>query len=316
MSKRRWIWITLSLVLAAILGVMATNYNAKVLAQHRARILPDYHQATVTITLGSIGFGASILGIMIFLARLLREMKLNQVQSEYIARVSHELKTPLSTIELTSGLLRTQELDGTPPEPEERTRLWKSHEEELDRLKRQVHSLLEAARWQVNPPRISLSPIRLKDWISAHQARWAEILGPGSSVEVCGDPMDFEIKADPEKLELIFLNLVENARKFAKVPGPMLRIRCLNREPGAWALEIEDSGWGFPRELSRKLFRRFYRAPHGAPYAIEGTGLGLHLSHTAALAMGLKLSARSEGVGRGATFTIEGRVEGRSGGRA
>jgi signal transduction histidine kinase len=315
--KRRWLWIALSVVLALILGVVAAGYTATIVADYNRmlQIAREFERAKmpeapkITLTLGSIGFAASILGVLIFLLRLLREMKLNQAQSEFIARVSHELKTPLATIKLTSDLLRSQEHDARTQDPEERSRLWRSHDEELDRLKRQVHSLLETARWQVSPPRILKRRLHLGKWIESQKARWLEILGPQSRIEYPGDSLDFEIEADPEKLELIFSNLVENARKFAKQDsdGPTLRIRGMRESARQWAVEVEDAGWGFPKELSQKLFQRFYRAPHGAPYAIAGTGLGLHLSLAAAQAMGFKLSARSDGLGKGAIFKIEGK---------
>jgi signal transduction histidine kinase len=316
-KKRRWLWIALSVVLALIMGVVAAGYTATIVADYNKmlEIAREFERSKIpeapkiTLTLGSLGFAASILGVMIFLFRLLREMKLNQAQSEFIARVSHELKTPLATIELTSDLLRMQEVEPPGGDSEERSKLWRSHDEELDRLKRQVHSLLETARWQVSPPRIIRKRIHLGEWIASQKDRWLEILGPQSEIDFPGDSLNFEIDADPEKLELIFTNLVENARKFAKPESssPTLRIRGIRESSKQWAVEIEDSGWGFPKELSQKLFQRFYRAPHGAPYAIAGTGLGLHLSLAAAQAMGFKLSARSEGLGKGAIFKLEGR---------
>ncbi len=324
MSKnRRWLWIALSLVLALILGVVAAGYTATIVADYRRMVevfreleetssvrLPKAPTITLTLTLGSLGFAASILGVMIFLFRLLREMKLNQMQSEFIARVSHELKTPLATIELTADLLRMQESEAQPMDAEERSKLWRSHDEELDRLKRQVHSLLETARWHVSPPRVVKTRVHLGNWVDSQKARWLEILGPGARIEYPGDTLDFEIDADPEKLELIFSNLVENARKFARPDTSVaaIRIRGARHSGRHWSVEVEDSGWGFPKELSHRLFQRFYRAPHGAPYAIAGTGLGLHLSLAAAQAMGFKLSASSEGLGRGATFKLEGKL--------
>jgi len=315
-KKRRGIWIALSVLLACILGVTAAGYNAAIVADYYrlvelARELEPPQQPTFTLTLGNIGFAASILGVMIFLFRLLREMKLNQEQSEFIARVSHELKTPLATIELTADLLKDQEKETLNPalDLDERTRLWHSHSEELHRLKRQVHSLLETARWQVSPPPVRRSAIQLQAWLDSQKTRWSKILGPTTTLEFCGDRLDFEVMADPEKLELIFLNLIENARKFSRsgAEPSLVRIRSLRQSDEEWAIQVEDTGWGFPKELSKRLFTRFYRAPHGAPYAIAGSGLGLHLAATAAHAMGLKLTGKSDGVGLGAVFKLEGR---------
>jgi signal transduction histidine kinase len=152
--------------------------------------------------------------------------------------------------------------------------------------------------------------VHLGSWVDSQKARWLEILGPGARIDYPGDTLDFEIEADPDKLELIFSNLVENARKFARPESGAAALKIRGARPSGmqWSVEVEDSGWGFPKELSQKLFQRFYRAPHGAPYAIAGTGLGLHLSLAAAQAMGFKLSASSDGLGKGAVFKLEGRL--------
>src|SRR6186713_160613 len=99
MRKRRWIWFIFSLLLFALLVVLATRFNVAVLER--------YEQAKIGIEpiLGTIGFIIAGVGLMILFVRLWHEMKLNQIQSEFLAAVTHELKTPLATLELSSSLL-------------------------------------------------------------------------------------------------------------------------------------------------------------------------------------------------------------------
>lgn len=239
--SRRWIWITLSLVLAAILGVMAAGYTATIVSDYRrmleiAREFERPKLPTITLTLGSIGFAASILGVMIFLFRLLREMQANQVQSEFIARVSHELKTPLATIELTADLLRTQENPDSTPESEERQKLWRSHDEELDRLKRQVHSLLETARWQVSPRACagpgSILPAGLNPRDRAGRKSWVH--NPGSNSKAARSTL---------KSMRMPTSLNSFLRTWSRTPASLLAPTAAvlrSRSAGAWM--VRDPG--------------------------------------------------------------------------
>jgi signal transduction histidine kinase len=121
-----------------------------------------------------------------------------------------------------------------------------------------------------------------------------------------GDALDLTILGDEQKMELIFSNLMDNARKFA-TDKPRVRI-ISGSNGGLWSISVEDEGRGFPADQSRRIFQRFHRAPHGAPYAIPGSGLGLHLCVTVARSMGWRISASSAGIGHGATITVSGKI--------
>ena len=156
MTKRWWTWISIFIAVVALLGTLATVWNIVVIQDHqRFRELvsqismprPELSNKSpwLSVTLGTLGFIALLGGIALGYFRLFREMKLNQLQSEFLATVSHELKTPLATLELTSSLLKESSSTLT---PEERSRLWDSHEQELKRLESEVQTLLESARWE------------------------------------------------------------------------------------------------------------------------------------------------------------------------
>src|SRR5262249_36526063 len=116
---------------------------------------------------------------------------------------------------------------------------------------------------------------------------------------------------DERTLWLITDNLVDNARKFSKgTPHVIVRTswKPERRGGGQWALEFEDSGLGFTPKDSERIFSPFFRSKNAAPHAIPGNGLGLYLAASACRALGLKLKGKSEGLGKGAVFTIEGRA--------
>jgi signal transduction histidine kinase len=242
-------------------------------------------------------------------------MRLNQLQSEFLATVSHELKTPIASMELTSSLIRAGELTA-----DEVCRLWASHDKELKRLRAEVESLLEAARWQGKPVRMQKEPIHLESWISQSLERWKALLGPGSSVVRSGDALDTEARLDVRMLNLITDNLVDNSRKFSG-SNPRLTIETRRIAPtvlfgrSRWQISFRDQGCGFDPADSRRIFTRFFRAKTGSTEAIPGTGLGLYIARSASKALGLTLRGQSGGIGAGAVFTIEGAVSPEAGQR-
>jgi signal transduction histidine kinase len=304
MRKHRTLWVVLFILAVLLLGVLATGWNVVLMEQMRNFELPPVPSPPrpdrwTSIVLGTLGFVGLLGGIILFFVRLLREMRLNQLQSEFIAAVSHELKTPIATLELSSSLLRAGELT-----EDETTRLWASHQAELSRLRDQVESLLEAAQWQARALQPTPRRLRLEDWIAESCGRWREILGPGARLEREGPALDFEVETDPKILGRIMESLLDNARKFAK-ERPEVTV-VTEATASGWTLGIRDRGWGFSPEDSQRIFGRFVRVRNPAPYAIGGSGLGLYLAATASRALGLELSARTEGPGRGAVFTLHG----------
>lgn len=304
------LWVTLFIILIIVVGTLAMGWSV-VLVQHyneTLRIARDRARGPwIPLIVGTAGFVAVLSLIIAFFVRMVKEMRLNQRQSEFLATVSHELKTPLAAMELSSSLLRSGGLSATEVE-----RLWDSHDAELARLRGEVETLLEAARWQAGSSTIKKSPLILEEWVERSRARWEKILGPGARLEREGPGFGNAcVIVDERSLNLIVDNLLDNARKFSKGPARVALVAeradaQRGSDPKRWRLTVRDHGMGFDPEISTKLFERFFRARTDAPYAIPGSGLGLYLAASASRAMKLKISAQSEGLGKGASFTIEG----------
>lgn len=314
LKRRLWFWIVLFIFVVLLLGILATGWNV-VLVRDYQRILelagslsrtPAEPLPWVNLVLGTLGFIVALGVLILFFVKLLREMRLNDLQAEFLAQVSHELKTPIATMELSSSLLRNGSLS-----PEESRELWDSHDAELKRLREEVELLLESARLQspYSPLRNQIIP--LDRWVEESLPRWRKILGPDSSIERVGDALPCQARVDLRMLNLITDNLVDNARKFARgTPRLTVRSKFIASEnpwkPGKWQLQFEDQGWGFSSQDSKRIFKRFVRAKTLSPHAIPGTGLGLYLAATASRAMGIHLKGESGGPNQGAVFTLEG----------
>ncbi len=303
---RKGLWVFLFVLGLLVAGVMATSYNVELV-----RDVEISDQPWSKIVLGSFGFIGIMGALVLFFARLLREMKISQIQADFLDRISHELRTPLSTLTLVSDLLK-QGARAMSPEEE---RLWRSHSLELERLKTDVELLLQAARLRESRLRVNLETIDLNQWIRGQWEGFQRLLGDNARLSISGDPFHRNVEVDPSLLELIFRNLLDNARKFAMgAPNVEFKIKTLRSRfffgKTRWRIAIVDQGRGFSPEQEAALFRRFSRlereAEHLQTHSIPGTGLGLYLSATAAKGMGLTLNGKSFGEGKGARFVLEG----------
>ena len=312
MKKRYWLWVLLFVCLAVLLATLATGWNFVLVHDYQQMVELAHavaqpgqtHAPWGALALGSLGFLA-VLGITAaFLVKILNEMRANHRQSEFLAAVSHELKTPIGALELSSSLIRSGIQNGDLP-PEDVEKLWQAHDHELHRLREEVETLLLAARCDAGAPP-EKCPVAIESWISDSISRWAHILGPEAQLKREGEPLPVTSELDLRTLNLITDNILDNARKFSKGPAQVI-IRTERLKRHRWRIEFRDSGWGFDPRDERRIFNRFERAKTTAPYAIPGTGLGLHLVATACKQLGLTIKARSPGKGQGAVFTLEGR---------
>jgi len=309
MTKRRDLWILLFVLVAVLLSLLAMGWNLELIrnfSQARTEVL-------LKMVLGTLGFLVSLTFTILLFIKLLKEMHYNQLQSEFLATVSHELKTPLASLQLASSLLLPEHLRESTFEklsPAEAQCLWESYQIELDRLKNYVDMLLDAARFQTHP-RIQQKNLHLESWLQNALPQWRMFLGPKASLQRTGEPLSFEVPVNLPALELIINNLLSNVKKFSKeIPELCIHTQILPKtryfKKSIFQIYFKDQGLGFPSEDAKKIFQRFYRSSTGSPHAIPGTGLGLYLASSASKAIGMRLQASSEGLGHGATFLLEG----------
>ncbi len=304
---RKGVWVLLFIFGLMVAGVMAASYNFQLIRDVGFRELP-----WGKIIFGSLGFVGIMSALILFFARLLREMKISQIQADFLDRISHELRTPIATLTLVSDLLRSQHQHVSDDE----ARLWRSHGIELERLKTDVELLLQAARLRESRLKVNLEPFDLNQWIERQSESFERLLGENATLTVSGEKIQRNVEADPALLELIFRNLLDNARKFA-MGSPVVELKLESVRSryffgkSRWRISIEDKGRGFSPDQGAALFKRFSRldgrSERFRTHSVPGTGLGLYLSASAAKGMGLTLTGKSLGEGKGAQFVLEGR---------
>jgi two-component system, OmpR family, phosphate regulon sensor histidine kinase PhoR len=208
-----------------------------------------------------------------------RSRKEAMQKTTFVSNVSHEFKTPLTTLRLYSELL----LEGRVTDPEKQKLYLTTLRDESERLARLVHNVLDFSRLEMGRGRLHPERLRLNEAWDAVMARMRERFeGAGMEVELPEQPCwGF---ADPDAVAQILLNLFDNAIKYAAAGG-VLRIEAA-RQGNMLQVRFQDKGPGMPKSETGKVFQAFHQVDASITRESGGTGLGLHISRRLAREMG------------------------------
>jgi signal transduction histidine kinase len=202
-------------------------------------------------------------------ANLEAERRLTRLQSEFIATVSHELKTPLGFIKgYSTTLLRKDAHWGDTTQREFLTII----DEETDRLTEMVENLLDSSRLQSRTLDIEFRALDLAALVEENIGRLM-VRYPDLVIRWKADGLDNLVSGDPKRLSQVIDNLIGNAAKYA--PKSPLQI-TVQTEANQVLLSIQDSGPGIPVEDLDHIFKRFYRSSFTKD-KVRGSGLGLYI---------------------------------------
>jgi len=218
---------------------------------------------------------------------------------EIIATVSHELRSPLTSIKGFTSLLLSR-WDGIADD--RKKEMLEAVRHDADRVTRMLTELLDISRLEAGRLHLSPRPLEVGPIIRSVVDKVAMVEPQlDATVDVADDVG--EVMADADKVEQVLTNLVENAAKYGSPQG--LRITARATDDGV-AVAVADQGGGIPADDLDRVFERFYRREVGRP---TGTGLGLWISRGLVEAHGGTLVAESV-EGEGSTFTFTLPIEG------
>ena len=227
-----------------------------------------------------------------------REMALARQQSEFISTVSHEFRTPLTSMRHLTELLATNKV----PSEERKATYYQLLARETERLHRMVESLLSFGRIQAGAYAWRLEPADASQLVQAVVEEFRSEQHSAGREVVCDADDDLPpIQADREALSRAVSNLLENAEKYSE-PGTPIHVRTRRAGP-ALHISVEDRGNGIPLEEQKQLFRKFIRGSEARRAGIRGIGVGLALVKSVAEAHGGSVELASE-PGQGSTFTL------------
>jgi signal transduction histidine kinase len=246
----------------------------------------------------AIAAGVTLLGGYLLWRDLQREAAAASLRAQFVASVSHELKTPLTAIRMFAETLRMRASD----ESQMKQDYLGIIVHESERLTRLVNNILEFSKLERGTKFYQLAPVSLRE-VAESAARTMEypFSQAGFRLSIREQGSLPKIRADRDALEQVVLNLLTNAMKYS---GEAREIELrLTREQGYAVIEVEDHGLGIPIEHQRNIFDSFFRVPSGENHSIPGAGLGLTLADQIIQAHSGTITVRSE-PGHGSTFSV------------
>jgi len=251
---------------------------------------------------GVFFFAAIIVGMILNTSFLVHEIRRNEQHDSFINAVTHELKTPITSIRLYLETLQRREVD-----EEQRQKFFKLMLLDTDRLLGTVEQVLKAgqagqragARYRTEIEFAGLVRECMDLALTRHHL-------PAGALhfEPSKNGTQFNVRGDPEELRTAVSNVLDNAIKYS---GERIDVAVEVESPDEKhvVLRVRDRGVGIPANELKRIFKRFYRVRGRALGHVKGTGLGLFIVRAIARTHGGKVFAESAGEGRGTTVTLE-----------
>jgi len=232
------------------------------------------------------------------LSIIVRQNKLSEIKNDFINNMTHELKTPISTISLSSELLMRLESDDFEKVNKYAGIIFKENK----RLEQQVERVLNVAKLDKDQVTLDKELFNfhellqeVKDNFQLHQ------LNKGGQINLELEATNYQIQADPVHITNVIYNLLDNAVKYCD-EKPIIIIKTSN-DRNVLKIEIIDNGIGIKKENHRDIFKKFYRVPTGNIHNVKGFGLGLYYVKLIMDAHQGKIEVKSA-LGKGTAFNL------------
>jgi Osmosensitive K+ channel histidine kinase len=261
-------------------------------------------QANLISQMGIWSFSSVVLLVVICffsytLFVILKQKRLSEIQKDFINNMTHEFKTPLSTIAISTEVLKDPNIIQT---PERLLNYATIIETENHRLRQQVERVLQMAKLEKDEIGLKKEVVDIHKIIEDAVANNSLMLkNKGGKVESALTATSTEVKADKLHMTNIIFNLLDNAIKYCQ-KDPLIQIRTSNQDQKL-VIEVQDNGIGIAHDQLKKIFHQFYRVSTGNLHDVKGFGLGLHYVKLMVNAHQGKVTAESA-PGQGSIFKI------------
>jgi two-component system sensor histidine kinase SenX3 len=298
LSSKRPKWAHLTIGVSLILVTVALTVGWLFLGSEQTRMAREVNTLRLVVYFfGTVLFLLLIGGLGLLVVLLLREVRMNERQSNFVSAVTHELKTPVASLRLYLDTLELRELSES-----RRSDFYRTMRHDLERLNATINNILNAAMYSdhsvVDPQPLDLAKLvrhSIELTRTRHQLPSEAILYAG--VESLG------IRGDAAALETALLNLLDNGVKYSK-DRVQVEVDVRGDGDGHAQIRVRDHGIGMSRSQLPFIFKRFFRIGPEVRRSRPGTGLGLFIVRSVVKRHHGTVSAESPGLDRGSTFTV------------
>jgi signal transduction histidine kinase len=273
---------------------------------HRTRLSPPFGDVELAFDVRQLprGTGAALLawvtlilaavlcgGFLLIYRFALGQIRLTKQQQDFVSAVSHELKTPLTSIRMYGEMLKAGWAD------DEKKKIYYEYiHSESERLSRLIENVLQLARLTRSSQRFDRRRFTVAEMMDLVKSKVAtQVERAGFVLSLANEaPPETELVVDADCFSQIVINLVDNALKFsAGAQRKIVEIACRLESDGMLLFTVRDYGPGVPKNQMKKIFELFYRPANELTRETVGTGIGLALVHQLAIAMGGRVDVRN-----------------------
>lgn len=272
---------------------------------HRARMAPPFGELELVFTVARLPQppGSALLGwVTVILAAVLSggvllmyrfgvgQIRLTRQQQDFVSAVSHELKTPLTSIRMYGEMLKAGWADDAKKQV-----YYDYIHGEAERLSRLIENVLQLARLTRNAEAVELERVKAGELLAVVRSKVdTQVERSGFVLELQSDVPDAELLVNADAFTQVIINLVDNAVKFsASAERKVVEIACRRERDGGVLFTVRDYGPGIPKGQMKKIFELFYRPPNELTRETVGTGIGLALVRQLVSAMHGRVEVRN-----------------------
>jgi len=274
--------------------------NSQNLAEFAKKLPPELLESDfnwVVLLEGGVLMLMILAGVYVIFVYWNKQSRLYQLQSNFISSVSHELKSPLASIQLYLETLKYQKVSSEEAQDFVETML-----SDTERLSDLIDNILESSKSDPKSMQLQFSSVDivlfLQETIAHHQKLFED--------KQCVIQLKFndyvKVSIDGRAMRMVFNNLIANALRYSPA-GTVLTIE-VRRDQKFCIIDFIDQGFGFDKKELKKVFKKFYRVQNQETQNIEGAGLGLYISRQIIKNHKGKINVFSEGRGKGTHFML------------
>ncbi len=253
--------------------------------------------AWLPLLIGGILLTLILAGVTVIFIYWIKQHRLNQMQRTFVSNVTHELKSPLASIQLALETMAMRELS-----PDKRREFLEMMLNDTERLAALIDRILGAERIDKKRGRYALEPVSMRRFVEDVVEQDRHLFEKDGHVVQLERGKDARVVIDRSAMHMVLANLIENAVRYSP-KGSTIRLR-LHRDLRSCRLDVIDVGEGIPRRHLKDIFKMFWRGGEMQWTHPPGTGLGLYIVRNIVRDHKGKVWAASPGLGKGSTFSV------------
>ena len=271
--------------------------NLRGIAQRFSTVLTEPDFSWVILAEGCFLMLLILAGVYMIFVYWNKQSRLNELHSNFVSSVSHELKSPLASLQLYLETIKYR--DVSREETRDFVEMMLSDTERLSGL---IDNILESSRTEFKNVPLHFERVNIGEFLEEILARYTRLF----EERRCEAKFEMEecpiLNIDKRAMRMVFNNLISNALRYSPIGSP-ITIKIHN-ERKSCHIDVIDRGFGLDRKDCKKIFKKFYRVRKKETQEIAGAGIGLFISQEIVKGHNGKISVRSDGAGMGSTFRI------------